>query len=470
MIDARGFIGEARQQYSCSRRDTVAAGTASGLTVGDVDWSSEGVLVGSLCSSQEMPLRRPHKPVGSSSRLQTDAFRAHNATPMLAACVKVVFVTTVYDTVETGPGIYARYLWRAFQDDPDVEFHLVAPTIRETHPRLHAAGEGRGSLDLYRRVQAKAREVVGGAATTTVLHGNNTHSMGELVDHLGPLLVQVNDYQTAMVWRNFRDIGVRQGPRRALSLAWRHRQEGKVLQRATLALCNSHYMEGIVRRVYGLRGDQCTTLYKAVDTDRFRRPQVLPPDPAPERPKGSRLLFVGTDWRVKGLDVLLEAVARVALRVPQVTLTVLGPPWTDPALRKLVSAHDLAKRVFLVGRVERSHLAEHLWHTDAFVLPSRREALGVAVLEAMAAGVPVVASRVGGIPEMVRSEADGVLTEPENPVRLAEALFAVLGAPERRTTLSAAGLRRAQDFSLDRMITTLRTLYRSIAGRDVHAA
>ena len=101
---------------------------------------------------------------------------------LLKLVAAVVFVTTVFEGVDTGPGIYAHYLWRAFRDDPEVEFHVVAPEFAERHPRLHAAGTGTGSLDLYRRVQDKAMEVAAAEARRTILHGNSTHGMGRWSD------------------------------------------------------------------------------------------------------------------------------------------------------------------------------------------------------------------------------------------------------------------------------------------------
>lgn len=377
--------------------------------------------------------------------------------------VRVVFVTTVFEGVDTGPGTYARYLWKAFRDDPEIEFHLVAPQVGEQHPRLHVAGSGKGSLSLYQRVQETGLSVARDSPGLTIVHGNSTHSMGRFVGYEGPLLVQVNDYYVASVGRRpWRIVGSR-GLRRLLGMTWRYFEERRVLRHATLGICNSAYTASEVQRAYALAADRLRVVHKAVDTSSFARPASLPPDPAANFPVGSRLLFVGSNWRIKGLDVLLEAVASLAPTHRDLLLSVMGPHEHDAALRSRIRALRLEDRVMLSGRATAAQVAQWLWHSDVLVLPSRYEALGVAVLEAMAAGVPVVAARVGGIPEIIRSPDEGVLVAPGQASSLAAALAVLLGDPARRRALGAAGLRRVQQFSRDDMVQKVRSLYLELA-------
>jgi glycosyltransferase involved in cell wall biosynthesis len=356
-------------------------------------------------------------------------------------------------------------LWRAFRDDPLIEFHLVAPEISEAHLRLHASGAGRGSLDLYRRVQQLGLEVTRQIGPRTLVHGNSTHSMGLFRRYAGPLLVQVNDYETALFPQRAGRIVGEHGVRRVLSLAWRHVQERRVLQRADLALCNSRYTAEVVARVYALAPDRLRVLHKAVETSDLERPPVLPPDPVGSRPHGARLVFLGSDWRRKGLDVLIDALPRVASRVPDVSLAVIGPDPADPGLQALLRAAGVRERVHLLGRRTRDEVAAVLWHSDVLVLPSRREALGVAVLEGMAAGLPVVASRAGGIPEILRTGVEGLLVEPEDAAGLAESLVRLLFTPDQRAAMGEAAKARARQFSAEAMTSALRQIYLSVGRR-----
>ena len=377
---------------------------------------------------------------------------------------RVLFVTTVFDDVATGPGIYARYLWQGLRDDDEIEFHVVAPGFREPHFRLHPVGR-RGPLrSVYRDVATEALALAARLDQPPIVHGNAAHAMLGFAGYRGPWLVQVNDYEVATLWSHARATLLARGPRRLISLAWRRRREARAVRAATRVVCNSEFTRDAVLAAYRPGASKVVTIHKAVDTSAFARPEVLPPDPLPCRPAGARLAFVGTNWQIKGLDVLLKATARLKATHPGVTLAVAGqdPSATGGKVRRLVRGLGLSDRVFFTGRLDRAALAALLWHADVFVLPSRQEAFGVSALEALAAGVPVVASDVGGLGEILRDAAHGVLCPPDSPRALAEAIGGLLGAAARRRELARPGPARAAQFSLDRMIRAVRELYLSL--------
>jgi glycosyltransferase involved in cell wall biosynthesis len=377
--------------------------------------------------------------------------------------IPVVFVTTVFEGADTGPGTYARYLWREFRDDPEINFHIVAPASHEVHPNLHLAGQCGGSLGLYRRVQELAEKVAQSLGPTTIVHGNSAHGMGRFVGYQGSLILQINDYDVATLRGRVLETIRARGGRRLAALAWRRYQEQRVVGRASLLVCNSEFTADAVRTAYAVPSDKIRVVHKAVDTTHFRRPDSLPGDPRPARHTGTRLIFIGADWHRKGLDTLLEAMALMARKVPGLSLAVIGPDRDDVALESLIASLGLQENVDVLGRIPTDLVALHLWHSDIFVLPSRREALGVAVLEAMAAGVPVVAASVGGIPEILRPETEGLLVPPDQPLALAESLVRLLGHADLRSRFVAAGWERSQEFQVRAMALAIKAIYRSLA-------
>ncbi len=140
----------------------------------------------------------------------------------------------------------------------------------------------------------------------------------------------------------------------------------------------------------------------------------------------------------KGLDVLIDACARIR---PPVRLEVFG----EGSLRAELEAR--AERGGVDARFH-GHVADlrgRLEALDVFVLPSRAENLPVAILEAMALALPVVATRVGGVPEVVADGETGILVEPDDPQALADAIAALAADPARRVALGSAGARRAAE-------------------------
>ena len=127
----------------------------------------------------------------------------------------------------------------------------------------------------------------------------------------------------------------------------------------------------------------------------------------------------------------------------------------------LIESAGLRDRVELLG--ERDDVRDVLSHADLFVLSSRSEAMPMSILEAMAAGLPVVASNVGGVPEVVVDDQTGLLVPPGNAAALASAIERLLGDRELRIEFGARGLERARTtFSLDRFRADHLRAYRAL--------
>jgi glycosyltransferase involved in cell wall biosynthesis len=161
-----------------------------------------------------------------------------------------------------------------------------------------------------------------------------------------------------------------------------------------------------------------------------------PAIPAPEEPVA---LFVGALEAPKSVDVLLEAWRLVAARVPGAVLRIAGSGSQQEALERQASLAGLGSSVRFLGAVPPAEVRALLDAARLLVLPSRSEGLGRVILEAFSRGRPVVASDVGGIPELVRSGETGLLVPAEDPERLAKALVELLeAAPERLARMGAA--------------------------------
>jgi sugar transferase (PEP-CTERM/EpsH1 system associated) len=209
-------------------------------------------------------------------------------------------------------------------------------------------------------------------------------------------------------------------------------------------------------------GRKVRTIYNGVDTERY-----VPGDRAAAR----RALGIPPDWTVAGtvgrLDPvkdqagLVRAFAQVGNK-GRSALVIAGDGPSRRQLEAVVSELAIGDRVRLLG--ERDDVPMILRALDIFVLSSIGEGISNAILEAMATGLPVIATRVGGNSELVRDGLTGRLIEPRSPEALAEALAAYVDDPVLARAHGAAGRERAErEFGLERMRAGYTTLYRQYA-------
>ena len=201
----------------------------------------------------------------------------------------------------------------------------------------------------------------------------------------------------------------------------------------------------------------------------------VPPPPSPAAVQALRrdwaahptAPLVGTVARLepqKGLDVLLAALPRVREAVPDDDTTHVGQGALRDALAAQARALGVADVVIFAG--PREDVWTVLAALDVFVLPSRFEGLSLALLEAMAAGKPVVATAVSGSIEVVEDGVTGVLVPPNDPEALARGLIHVLGSPDVARRLGEAGRRRvAQRYTLPTVARAYEALYERLLRR-----
>ncbi len=180
---------------------------------------------------------------------------------------------------------------------------------------------------------------------------------------------------------------------------------------------------------------------------------------------GTILLSVGRLVYQKGHEYLIHAMPLVLSHYPDTRAVICGEGALRPDLERQIGALGLEDRVKLPGN--RNDVAEFLASADLFVLPSRWEGLPVALLEAMGAGLPVVATRVEGVDEVVEEERQGLLVPPEDAEALAAALLQLIGDPPLREKMGEAGRKRIETFyTLDIMCEKYLSLMRECMRRE----
>jgi glycosyltransferase involved in cell wall biosynthesis len=210
------------------------------------------------------------------------------------------------------------------------------------------------------------------------------------------------------------------------------------------------------------RRDQVTVVPLGLDLDPFSRADEQRGALRRELQLDADTPLVGIVARlvpIKAHEVFLDAAARIAARLPECRFVVVGDGERRAELEEIAARHGIAARVHFLGW--RADLARLHADLDVVVLTSRNEGSPVALIEAMAAGLPVVATSVGGVPDLVQEGAHGHLVAMDDAAALADATVALLGDPERRRAMGRAG--RAHVLArhgADRLVADVDRVYR----------
>lgn len=173
---------------------------------------------------------------------------------------------------------------------------------------------------------------------------------------------------------------------------------------------------------------------------------------------GRVVTTVGRIRPLKGQRYLLEAIPTVLASRPHTTFLFVGHGAQEAELRSRAKELGVERRALFLGG--RSDVRELLGLSDVFVLPSLSEASPIALMEAAFVGVPIVATRVGGVPDIVRDAETGLLVPPRDPAALAHAIVRLLGDPQERQTMAAEAQARAREaFDVERTVRRIEAEY-----------
>ena len=208
-----------------------------------------------------------------------------------------------------------------------------------------------------------------------------------------------------------------------------------------------------------IRPSMVETIYNGIDIADWDAASL------PAKPAAAPVIAtVGNIRRVKGHDVFIKAAASVVAQFPQVTFNIAGDVLESDyfaELQTLIGDLNLANHFHFVGGVANLH--EYLSTADIFVLPSRSEGFSNAIVEAMAASLPVVATNVGGNAEAVTDGVTGLIVPPDDPAALAAAITRLLSDPARAREMGAAGNKLASEkFTTDAMMHQITLAYANV--------
>ena len=371
-----------------------------------------------------------------------------------------------------GAGVHVAHLSEALRKQIDVEIRTVAegnePRVTGMRVRRYFASLGDWALAHADRGLSKALSalafnlrVVADPIDAEIVHTHTwyTNFAGALAKRAygTALVATVHSLEPLRPWKR-----EQLGPGYEIS-SWMEK-EGLTACDAVIAV--SQEMRRDIRRCYDIPEERIAVIHNGVDPETFR-PRDGRATVRKYRIPSPFILFVGRLTRQKGVFELLKAMEHVTKRVTLVLVT--GKPDTPGIVDELRAALKGRRNVlWLNTMLTEKELVDLYNEAEVFVCPSAYEPFGIINLEAMACGTPVVASRVGGITEVVVDGETGFLVPPGDFGMLAERLTRILSDPELARRMGEAGRRRVlRAFSWDRIAQRVVELYRTLLYASV---
>ena len=219
---------------------------------------------------------------------------------------------------------------------------------------------------------------------------------------------------------------------------------------------------GRIMRSDGIDGQRVTTIYSGVDLLKYHR--SIPSKEFKDRwGISDKAFIVGTIAAMVGhkdYPTLLRAARLVLDKRPHIVFMAVGDGPLEKEIRMLADKLNLGQRFIFCGY--QDNIGNFLKNFDLFVLSSNQEGLGTSILDAQAAGIPVVACAAGGIPEMIQDGVNGRLVPRKTPKALAQAIVALADDVDQRQSLRQAALKSVADFSIEKTVKRYIGLYESV--------
>jgi len=206
--------------------------------------------------------------------------------------------------------------------------------------------------------------------------------------------------------------------------------------------------------------DRLTIIANGVDVSHYRGPTERV-----HSGRVQRLAYLGRLVRAKGIFEAIEAIENLRTdgRFRDIELRIAGSGPAREEIERYIDDHRLGSSVKLVGSIFGNDKAAFLRDADVFVFPSYQEGLPYAILESLAAGTPVIASRVGGIPDVVIDQVHGILINPKEPAEIVRAVHMLAQSQDALRAMSRNCIEWAsQKFGLERLATQFEELYEKV--------
>ncbi len=376
--------------------------------------------------------------------------------------MKILFCTNAFENVTNGPVRFANIILDINKELPEHELRILTEDVSENRlaqlqyvyklnvaiPRLlKPLGQLLRWFIYYRKIKEIKQEY----DFDVLVYINSFNGLWASIVSDKPTVGMINDEKNMLAtWQNFE-----------MKSLWIKRFTFQYFERLSaqkhkLIIANSTYLKNKIVATYQLPATKVQKLYKSIPLDGFE----FNSNRSFEQP--IKVLFVKADYLVGELPTVAQALK--SLSDYQFLLTVVGPePWFEAHLRSLfIGISNITLNY--VGPQPQEKVFEYMKSHAIFCVPSYTEAFGVANIEALAHGLSVVSSNVGGIPEVIDGGQNGWLTEPSNAQNLAAALRECIENPALRLQKAENGRMFIKKFSKGEMLNSFVDMLSEVVG------
>jgi len=358
---------------------------------------------------------------------------------------KILFSTTSFDTINNGPALFVNLLYENLKNDDEVDLRVLTEDTSRSSGKIYKLGLKQTTFTKYIyqflrvfKYHQKANKIRKEFNYDVIVYNNAFTGYLTALYAKVPVIVMVNDYNRLQ--RKTQKIKLNKSYFKNVILFYLEKIAAK---KATTVIANSLYMKSMLLQLYQLDENKIEILIKGIDLSKYRFKLRENIDGV------IKVLFVKADYRTGQLINVIKALK--SLTNFKFQLIVIGPPQHEINNVKMILEESLLNYE-LYGFLKPEVVRTYFQKADILCMCPLREALGVANMEALASGLPVISSNVGGIPEVLDRGNCGWMVAPDKTNELQDALLECIVNKEKRIEKSLNGKEFVKKFDSKNLI------------------
>lgn len=355
----------------------------------------------------------------------------------------ICFITNQYEETNNGPGVFANYFIEKMMMSTDkykvilISGDLIKPKYGEDAYSVYNGNYFGSTLITSYYYMKKIKEIIKNQNVDYIYFNSFRLALFSYKLDI-PYFININDYYFAK-----KEVENNNIKGKIYYKFWRLFYK-KILNRATKLFINSNFTKSQITKNIDLLEEKFKVTYKGIDLSKFDYNYL-------EMKDEINFLFVGSDFERKNLKAVIVALNKLKENTDKkLTLYVVGDAGnTKEKFIKLAEENNLLNDINFLGVQDRGYIKKLHNKSHIYILPSKREALGVSIIEAAASGTTVIASNVGGIPEVIEDGKEGLLVSPLDYNDLYKSINKLVDNPKFRFKITKNARKKSKKFSYD---------------------